>query len=541
LISGSLVEKESFVSLVAGRQVSSEPPGVPPTAPTQTLLRFDQHKTPTDLTFHGGAIAPALPIQLLFWGEFWRSLGAQQRSDIEARAQELLAGPYTSALDQYGITRPFYRGSLIVLSPAPPTDPFDGGDINSMIWDLINTGVFPEPDEPGGRNGYFVMMPPATSMKNPGGGAHTSRFHYEFPADVDWVWAGWSNYNQSVDTMTATFSHELVELLTDPEMDGWYNDTLDHNEGEIADLCQPGGNWETAFVGDVNVMAYWSARDQACVIPTHTLRVRVDGLISVDDTRPDGEGDQEYPFGQNRPLCALLPACCFKGPYHWRRTQVLETATLEATTSGYHAPTLVWAVNDQNVSGQGKISVSVDVTRDTPTGPVTANETFDLSYAVADKYVQLGNDSVVGNFDIVVSATSDEPTSPAGATGGSRTAAVVVPFRGSEFTWDDGFQRDQEACRKESDALWVATHKATEEHPGPIDPGPLRQEDRAIMASLGAWVSEDAWRAARMTLAHAASIEAKEPEAAAGLRRSLLGSLGVAPTDGEDVHNRDVR
>jgi hypothetical protein len=520
------------VSLVADRDVASEGPWPPRTAPAQTLLRYPNHKVPSGVSFHRGAIAPSVPLQLLFWGDYWNNAGSQQHADIRSKVQELLSGPYFDSLSQYGVTPPVFASSRVVTQPSPPTDPFDGGDISGMVWDLIDDDVFPEPDE-GGRNAYHIMMPPGTVAKA-GGGAHTSRFHIEFEPfpDVDWAWVGWSNYDPDSDTMTASFSHELVELTTDPEPGGgWYNDALDHHDGELGDLCQPNGIWQTAFVGNVQVMAYWSEADQSCIIPTHPFRTRIDGRVHVDERRADGAGNQESPFGENPNLCGLFPVCCFKGPYGWTRTQQIETAKLRMSTMGYRTPSVSWTVNGHSVAGNGNIDIVASVTRDNPTGSTEGAETVTLAYQQANDELRLTNFSV-GNFDVTVSVATDETTAT-GGLGAARTAVVVVPFRGSDFEWDPQLARDQKRCDDAGDALWKFGHKATEKHPGPLDPGPLREIDREYLRTLGAWVSEETWNGARTALLKAARLQEEKPAVADGLRKIFLSGLGLpAPISG---------
>jgi hypothetical protein len=68
----------------------------------------------------------------------------------------------------------------------------------------------------------------------------------------------------SLDFITTTFSHELVEAMTDPDGEGWQVDPRDDSDWhEIADVC---GN-RSAMVNGVAVAAYYSTSTQACVVP----------------------------------------------------------------------------------------------------------------------------------------------------------------------------------------------------------------------------------------------------------------------------------
>jgi hypothetical protein len=129
-----------------------------------------------------------------------------------------------SGLRQYGI-KPSSFGSATVVAYDPPFLPhtFDDGDVETMIQSRIDAGQFPEPDEPGGRNLYVAIMPPNTKHPDEHGeaisGKHTS-FSTGSIIDVDRAWYAIVCTNPD-DEMLRTFTHELAEMCTDPEDDGW--------------------------------------------------------------------------------------------------------------------------------------------------------------------------------------------------------------------------------------------------------------------------------------------------------------------------------
>lgn len=210
----------------------------------------------------GGAIGSGLPVHLLFWGSSWNLATTSPSANAVARAvQSILGGPWMSGLRQYGIRRCTFGSSAVVSSPAPP-GVYDDSDIKDLVWALIDDNRFPEPDEPGGRNIYIVFMPPGTSY-GPGGirGKHVVASDYDFPADIDYAWVAFVCTN-SLDQMTSTFCHELAETCTDPESDAW---TVTGNQvQEIGDVC----NFVDAKLDGVLFESYWSAEDNACLIPT---------------------------------------------------------------------------------------------------------------------------------------------------------------------------------------------------------------------------------------------------------------------------------
>lgn len=223
----------------------------------------------TAVTNHGGAIATGDSVQLLFWGSVWETSSLSLFNSLTAGVQSILAGPYMSGLRQYGIKRCPFGGALVVTAPNPPLAPstFTDDTIHSVVQSLIDGGTFPEPDEPGGRNLYFVIMPPNTQYSPPPGlpparGAHSS-FSSGTAIDPDNVWVAWIG-NNTLSQMTSTFCHELAEMCTDPESDAWRIDGAKPGCDEIADIC----NLQDGPLNGVTVESYWSIFDGACLIPT---------------------------------------------------------------------------------------------------------------------------------------------------------------------------------------------------------------------------------------------------------------------------------
>src|SRR6266550_1889177 len=90
----------SFMTFRDSRSVSSCVPGQRTVPAGGLLLKYAPTKSPTNVTFQGGAIAPGVPVELVFWGDWWNNAGAQLRGDLIGAVQNILAGPFTRALDQ---------------------------------------------------------------------------------------------------------------------------------------------------------------------------------------------------------------------------------------------------------------------------------------------------------------------------------------------------------------------------------------------------------------------------------------------------------
>jgi hypothetical protein len=130
-------------------------------------LRFPPNAGETDLnvTFHGGAIASGVAVELIFWGSAWQQpTNSALRAQFVASAAALIGGPYYTALREYGASKPTFRGAVTVISPNPPAS-FDDGTVGDLVWNCIDANIFPEPDDPGGRIFYAVIMPPGRSAR----------------------------------------------------------------------------------------------------------------------------------------------------------------------------------------------------------------------------------------------------------------------------------------------------------------------------------------------------------------------------------------
>jgi hypothetical protein len=254
----------------AGKEIPggivADTPGPRPAVETTAVLTADLlfppiQPLPINVSNGGGAIGTGLPVQLIFWGGAWNQSGTNPSDGaILASVQTILRGPWMSGLRQYGVRRCSLRGAIVVTGPAPPST-FKDSDVEDMVWALIDDNRFPEPDESGGRIIYIVFMPPGATY-GPGGirGKHLDSTDFDPPFDTDHAWIGFVLFNSAIGQITSTFCHELAETCTDPESDAW---TVTGNQ-EIGDVC----NFVDQSIGGILYESYWSATDNACLLPT---------------------------------------------------------------------------------------------------------------------------------------------------------------------------------------------------------------------------------------------------------------------------------
>ncbi|MGW5751438.1 hypothetical protein [Nocardia rhamnosiphila] len=388
-------------------------------------------------TYHNGPVGGVgTPIQLIFWGSWWTSGdGAQRQGMVEARTRALLDSHYFDELGQYYIAqKPVWRGSTIVTSPGAPgavssRDAMEA--VLDLIDDLIDDDVFPDPDD-GPRIGFIVLMPPGFATTD-FDGAHRHDYDWDFPFDEDNYWAGWCRYYDALvenpETMMQTVAHEIVEMITDPEFDGWHTDIAGDDTGrEIADIALSDGGmvWQTAWVNGVNVQGYWSNKHNACIIPIdRDYGARLSGSVTEQSRSLAGSGLFRPELSDSAACSTKLPECCIDDrDYVWGVYFVTEKATVHLSTERYVSPIATWFVNGQQLTGAGSLLLTVDMDRFSGRDVVAATSVqVNVQYVTSNTSLQITAISPGGNFDLTVSCTVRDDS----ITGNVTTDVIASP------------------------------------------------------------------------------------------------------------------
>lgn len=217
-----------------------------------------------NFTYHGGPVVTCPQVYATFWGNGWLSNPAQtiRAGRLAQFLGDLLASKYMNILSQYGSgwgagSGAFFRSSFVT---GLPTD-FTDTSIRSTIQSCINAGVLPEP--PATSNIVLVVfldenvgvsapadlrMCEATS--DAAFGYHsfftTSAGHPFYYAIIPGLNDTCLRESCSSDTscslhlsetqeqrQTQVLSHEFAELVTDPQLNAWY----DSSGAENGDIC----------------------------------------------------------------------------------------------------------------------------------------------------------------------------------------------------------------------------------------------------------------------------------------------------------------
>jgi hypothetical protein len=273
------------------RPAVAVPPGGADVVPVKFNGPGDAPASTTSTDLNGPKLTQVVRVNLIFWGSGWNTNPQPTPSaqTVVNDAASILSGPYLSSLEQYGVfsnigsTGSFFNRAFMVTSSNPPAT-FNTSNVAGFIVGLIDDGILDEPDEEPHPTLNCVFLPPGVAYAPPAGtpalnGLHTFAVWNDtdlFDLDTNQrAHFAWILYG-SRPFISTTFSHELVEALTDPEGDAiQVNPTNPTNWNEIGDVCATAGT-----VNGVTVQSYWSQQDRACVIPNNVSVTRQITCIS---------------------------------------------------------------------------------------------------------------------------------------------------------------------------------------------------------------------------------------------------------------------
>lgn len=230
-----------------------------------------------EVEYHNGRVISTVRVTAVYWNS-----NVAFQSTLTSFYATIASSTYIDWLREYNTPTQFIaRGSLVnaVVDPSPPAATnLQDTDVTNELVRLINAGTLAVP---GPNDLYMVHMPPGFSVTHSG--------HHSCPGTVFDSYCGYHNrfvYNGTIayygiigdlgpcgsfcgpgDALantTATASHELLEAITDPGSDAWYEDL---RGAEISDICQD----QDVSVSGFTVMRAWSRLQQDCVVKNPCL------------------------------------------------------------------------------------------------------------------------------------------------------------------------------------------------------------------------------------------------------------------------------
>jgi hypothetical protein len=474
------------------------------------------------VTDNGGARVVDTALVPIFFGSAW-SGAVPSIGTVMNAIRRILASPYLSQMDQY-----FFHNLTLsqpiqaIANPSMPT--YKDDDAGNLVWDLIDSNVFPEPDEAGGRNVYMVFYPPGTTIDTADRcGAHSVYSDYDFPFDIDYAWVGYAEFNQTngktLDNITKTFSHELIEIISDPEPDGdsdegWQMSRSINGGTEIGDAC----NNTADRVTGVLVNGYWSERHKACIIPRQHRWLSVTSEVSTLSQEEAANGWVE------------LNTLCHRGRYTWRVRIKRQEMTFRASAHGFVNPVFSWKLVDggggptsisDGFSGALWLNVYVWYTDLLGTHNTTQFVRVDVRASGGNLTVR-NIDPAVGNFSVEVQAIATEATSVPDAPETSSYDASDG-FEGRTFAYDAPYDEETRSCRHRFEREWMVALP-------PLIPPHLGPDDRrwGWVDRLPEHVAGERREFVVTAAAMAAALQEAAPERAAEVREAAAG-LGQVP------------
>lgn len=230
-----------------------------------------------EVAYHGGRVISIVRVTAVYWNS-----AVAFQSTLTSFYATIASGTYVDWLREYNTSTQFIaRGSLVnaVVDPSPPpgTNLLDT-DVTGELVRLINAGTLAVP---GPNDLYMVHMPPGYTVTH--SGRHSCPgtpfdsycgYHNRFVYNGTIAYYGiigdlgpcgsFCGPGTALANTTATASHELLEAITDPGSDAWFED---QRGAEIADICQD----QDVSVSGFTVMRAWSRLQQDCVVKNPCL------------------------------------------------------------------------------------------------------------------------------------------------------------------------------------------------------------------------------------------------------------------------------
>ena len=217
---------------------------------------------PGDPDDGGGLVLHNAQVRLVYWGSSWNN-SLDLRNRIDAAARSILSSNYVLALNEYrdNIGAGTVADSQIFAAIDPPNN-FTDNDAQAAIRHMVAAGLLPEPLDD--QHLYLLISPPGVTVDE----ALGEHWYFKFACSdgtIRNLHYGWVT-GRNIGDYSCTLAHELVESITDPEMDAITFASCPGVNGtcEIGDVCDqcyqlPDGT---------TVQNWYSKRQHQCITPT---------------------------------------------------------------------------------------------------------------------------------------------------------------------------------------------------------------------------------------------------------------------------------
>jgi hypothetical protein len=239
------------------------------TVPSKTVpgVLFDEFPQ-AQVSDGGGPLIGNVKVELVFWGKGWNKdqTTVALMQSMEEKVQVILQSPYLNGLSQYrkgAIKGGSYQASVSVATSSPGATFTEAQGVAFLQANMQN-GTLPKPDTDPNLL-YVVVTQPGSSSDLKYGGVHRfatfgqTTFHYALLANP----AAKPETN-TIDYLSLVFSHELVEAVSDPELNA-----IQLNPRSASNELSDNSALLYAYRLDgALVQSYWSQQDFKFIVPT---------------------------------------------------------------------------------------------------------------------------------------------------------------------------------------------------------------------------------------------------------------------------------
>ncbi len=238
------------------------------------------------VTNNGGNTLSSVPLCFVFWGSYWtQGNGPQEQTQIlNATSALCSSGFFRDEATEYG-TNGVAEVWDWANNTSNPQSGFNQTQVQNTYQYEIQHGPLPNSNNSHlpGEPEYIVVTPPGVQSNTPNAGSYNSGTSEVVGLDVvseNYVWlgsVGSSNFN--INTYMTNLSHEVAESIVNP-----YTYDLAHGLRRVGYSVTPGASFPnpppnsnqicdyeaqnyTAFANSELAQSYWSAANQAYIIP----------------------------------------------------------------------------------------------------------------------------------------------------------------------------------------------------------------------------------------------------------------------------------
>jgi len=194
------------------------------------------------LAYHGGALIQNVRLITVYWGSAW--VADPVRAALDEFANFFVSSPLLDQLAEYNVPgQAIGHGThaQTFLDTSDPPQTLADTDIQAYLQRQIAQGRLESPDA---NTVYAVFLPSGVTVVLEGQ-ASCQQFcgYHSATPDNSLVYIvdtyddcfGCQFASDTLASSTVVFSHELCEAITDPHLDGWFDDATGL---EIGDICE---------------------------------------------------------------------------------------------------------------------------------------------------------------------------------------------------------------------------------------------------------------------------------------------------------------